>query len=331
MITMNKKGIFFTFIAVTIVAALIIIYTPSGSVVNIGAGITVVKTRVNTVNDFVLDLENSYFESILKVSTHKAILALISYVNDTDNNEPFDDLDKLQEVFSDVVLNGDILFQSQLIMDGNTINDWLDNMIDISRDTLNVDSEFKVNSVEISQLRPWFVELTLDINFSVTSETASWNVTNFIVNTELGIQNFNDPYYLANTKGDYENKINKTDTEFDEWDVEKVKDHIKHGTYVHFPTSQAPNFLMRFTKDISPSSCCGIESLVNPIVLADLTPPVLSVDVSYADYQFWSTTPDCENLFTVDDITDDYPDTKFDLGHLVLYNITQDTQQVCPP
>ena len=336
---MNKKGIFFTFIAVTIVAALIIIFTPSGSVVSIGADMPVVKTRVNTVNDFVLDLENSYFESILKVSSHKAILALISYVADT-SNEPFDDLDKLQEVFSDVVLNGKILGATQPIMDGNTINDWLGNMVDISKDTLNVDSVFEVNSVEISQLRPWFVELTLDISFSVTSETASWNVSNFIVNTELSIQNFNDPYYLANTDGDYENKINKTDTEYDEWDVEKVKEHIKHGTYVHFPNSQAPNFLMRFTDSISPSSCCGIESLVNPNILEGLPPPATSnVDLSYADYLFfpsWDEPPSCDDvvLSTEDDIDSEFPDIKFDILHLSLYKLLDDPladiQQICP-
>ena len=55
----GKRGIFFTFIAVMLMAALIIIFSPSTSI-NV-ANKPVVKTRVITLNDFVQDLENSYF------------------------------------------------------------------------------------------------------------------------------------------------------------------------------------------------------------------------------------------------------------------------------
>jgi hypothetical protein len=186
-----------------------------------------------------------------------------------------------------------------------------------------------VNGVSITQVRPWFIDLTLNVSFSVNSETSSWNISNFIVNTELSNQNFSDPYYTVNTNGAYVSRINRTHVAFDEWDIEKVKDHIRSGTYTYY--ANAPSFLMRFTDDLSVSTCCGIESLVNPNKLSGLgiNP---DEDVSYADYLFWSTTAGCEdlNLYTVNDISTEFPNIKFDFDHLFLYNLTKDSQQICP-
>ena len=310
---LNKKGIFFTLITLSLMTALIIIFTPSASV-NIGADILVIKTRVTTLNNFVLDLENYYFENILRVSSHKAILALILYVRD---NGQFADLNELQSRFYEVALNGTINGVSQPIMQGSTINNLLERMVNTSKDTLNVDTGFKVNSINISQFTPWFVNLRLNIIFSVSSETSSWNVSNFALNADLSIEGFNDTYYLVNTGGMYENKINKTDT-FPKG-VDEVKDHINYGTYVYY--DEAPSFLMRFTNDFSDTSqkkCCGIESLVNP---NKITP---QKDTSYVDYIFWETASDCSNneLYTIKGISDaDYPNFKLDLAHIVSFNI----------
>ena len=261
---LNKKGIFFTFISVTLMAALIIIFTPSAAV-NIGADAPVVKTRVTTVNNFVYALENSYFESILKVSSHKAIQTLIVYVN---ANGFLADLSEVKSKFSEVVINGTInkIPQPEMII-GNTIKNWTGRIANVSKNTLNINSEFTVNEVNISQSRPWLVDLRMNISFLVSSETASWNISGFIVNAELSIEGFNDPYYFVKSGGTYINDINKTNTTFDKWDVAHVRYHLGNATYVHFENSEAPSFLQRFTNDFSDTSqkeCCGIESLVNP-------------------------------------------------------------------
>ena len=108
----------------------------------------------------------------------------------------------------------------------------------------------------------------------------------------------------------------------EEWHIENVTNHIKHGTYVHWENSDAPSFLMRFYDDMSASDCCGIESLVNP----DNVP---SKDTVYVDYLYWSTPSDCagQNLYTAYGIDSE---VKFDSGHLSLYNRTVDAQQICP-
>lgn len=332
---LNRKGIFFTFISITLMATLIIIFTPTASV-NIGSDASVVKTRVTTVNNFVYALENSYFESILKVSSHKAINALVSYVN---ANGFFADLAEVKSKFSEVAANGTInnIPQPEMI-GGNTIKNWTDRMANVSKNTLNINSEFTVNEVNISQSRPWLVDLRMNISFSVSSETASWDISGFIVNAELSIQGFNDSYYFVNTGGAYINQINKTNTTFDKWDRDKVRYHIGNATYVHFENSEAPTFLQRFTNDFSDieqKNCCGIESLVNPNKLDDLG--INQKYASYADYMFaWSATPDCNSadpsLYTITGISDaGYSGFKLDFNHVVNYKLTDYDTLICPP
>ncbi|MDP7244467.1 MAG: hypothetical protein QF568_03920, partial [Flavobacteriales bacterium] len=92
---------------------------------------------------------------------------------------------------------------------------------------------------------------------------------------------------------------------------------------------QAPSFLMRFYNDISASSCCGIESLVNPN-----NPSISNKDVSYVDYLYWSSVENCANppytLLRVDKIHTEFPNFKFDLNHLAKYKLSAD-EQICPP
>jgi hypothetical protein len=74
----GKKGIFLTFISIAIIAAAILIFTPSD--VNLKKDLSVVKTRVSNVNEYVLDLENVYLERTLQATGRRTIIALIKYM-----------------------------------------------------------------------------------------------------------------------------------------------------------------------------------------------------------------------------------------------------------
>jgi hypothetical protein len=326
----GKKGMFLTFIAISLVAALIIIFTPSG--LDLSKDIPVIKTRVSNLNSYVTDLENVYLESTLQVTGRKTIISLILYVN---NTQEF--LTDFETDFTEVLLSGTINsipiddITGQDIMKDSTYPDWINRIINTSKNAFNVDTSFSINDIQVYQITPWSVNVDANLSFNVSSETASWDKENILISTKINIENLNDPYYLVNTGGSYTNNIKKTGTKFDEWDVEKVKDFIRDGNYTHWENSQAPSFLMRFTNDISPSPCCGIESIVNPN-----NPAVSDKDVSYADFLYWSTTADCDNLnlYTIDGISlggDEFPGLKLDTSHVALYNLLDEAQQVCPP
>ena len=324
----GKKGMFLTLISISIIAAVIIIFTPSG--LDLSKNMPVIKTRVSNVNEYVLDLENVYLENALKATGRKTLIGLIGHVKD---NGFFANAVEFENAFSEVLLHGEYNGNNIGVMDENTYNDWLNQIVITAKNTYNIDTTFspiQLTDIQVYQIRPWFIEVEADITFSVTSETASWT-RDVTIKTEISVENFDDPYYLVNTGGSYINKIRKSDTKFDEWDVDKVKDFITDGNYTHFENSNAPNFLMRFTNDISASPCCGIESLVNPN-----NPAITGKDVSYVDYKYWSATPTCPNpnLYTVNDITGSFPlfpNFKLDFNHVVLYTLLSDASLHCPP
>jgi len=315
---LRKRGIFLTFISIVIIAAIIIIFTPSN--INLEKDIPVIKTRVSNVNEYVVDLENVYLERTLQATGRKTLIGLISWVRD---NGFFPDSAEFESAFSETLLTGEYNGNPIDGMVGNTYNDWLNSIKTTADSTFNVVTSFTVNNINVQQISPWFVDVEADITLSVTSETASWN-KNVIIKTEIPIENFNDPYYLFNTEGSYVNKIRQSGTKFDEWGVEKVNNFIIDGNYTHFENSQAPSFIDRFTNNIAPSSCCGIESLVN-----QNNPAITDKDVSYVDYLYWSTTPACPSstLYTITGITGYF---KIDFDHLVLYNLVSEGSLKCP-
>ena len=147
------------------------------------------------------------------------------------------------------------------------------------------------------------------------------------IKTSIGIEGFYDPYYLKNTNGMYTNKIKKSTVQFNDWAIAKVREHLRNGTYVHWEDSDAPSFLMRFTNTMSASSCCGIESLINPNKIA----PSDTTD-SYADYLYWPHifSGNCAQLYNITGLWNEFMYFKLDAGHVVKYNITStDAVKTC--
>jgi hypothetical protein len=334
----NKKGVFLTFISIAIVAAVMIIFTPSN--VSLEKDITSIKSRVSKVNDYVFDLEKVYLDNTLKATGRRTIIALIKHMN---ANSAF--LSNFEDSFSEVIMDGTIEGVNidnsypETIMTGNTFKNFVNSITAQAENTFNVQTVFDPihkDNITITQTLPWFVDVEAKVVFSVLTDegTASWK-KNVTIKTQISVENFEDPNYLVKTSGSFVNKIKKTDTLFNEWDVETVKDHIRDGTYVHFEESKAPNFIMRFTEDMSESPCCGIESLIDPNHAS-----INDKDVSYSDYLYWTMADDCDSNTLYQDVSpgginSEFSHIKFDFGHIALFNLLNDPQadiiQVCPP
>ncbi len=319
----GKKGMFLTFISIAIIAATIVIFTPSD--LDLKKDMPVIKTRVANVNEYVSDLENVSLERTLQATGRKTFIGLIDYVK---TNGFFPSEAEFKNAFSQALLSGEYNGNPINGMAGNTYNDWLNKIKNNAKTTLNVDTSFTVSNVQVYQIKPWAVNVDADVSFDVLSESASWSKA-ITVKTEISVEDFNDPYYLVKSNGAYANRIRQSGTKFNEWNVEKAKDFIRDGNYTHWKNSQAPNFIMRFTNTILPSSCCGIESLVNPN-----KPSITDKDVSYADYRYWSATPICPNsdLYAINGISNgEFPNFKLDFDHVVKYNLVSGAALECPP
>ena len=203
-----------------------------------------------------------------------------------------------------------------------------DQIVAAAEEAFNVQTEFSpltADNISVLQQHPWFITVEADVTFKVTTaeETASWEKKSTIV-ADISIEGLVDPYYLINTNGVYENRIRKSGASFDEWNLGKVTDFIADGNYTHFADGNSPDFISRFTGSVTPSACCGIESLVNP----GKTP---ANSASYADYLFWSSADSCVsptvNLYEVNGISSPF---KLDMDHINKYNLEAGTQ-LCPP
>ncbi len=217
-------------------------------------------------------------------------------------------------------------------MENNTLTNWSDRIITTAKETLNVNTTIIINNVSVFQTTPWGIESALDINISVKSALAEWN-KNAIITTSINIEGFHDPYYMVNTGGGYAYQIKASSVKFDKWDVSHVREHLRNGTYVHWQNSDAPNFLMRFTNSLTTSSCCGIESIVNPNKIS----PSDQID-SYLDYILWNPGNNipCTELFNITNpatgggLWDEFRFVKLGINSTVRYNVTgQDAVKTC--
>ena len=322
---MNRKGIFFTFLAVILMAVFILIYTPSADI-SIQKDTLAVRTRIATIDNFVNDLQYSYFVIVLRATAHKSIASLVLHVNSTGKY-----VKNFDAVFAEVMINGTIdglqidSITQKKIMENSTLSNWSARIIKTSSETFNVNTSIRIINVSAQQTKPWALDLYMTVDFEVKSSLAMWNVSNITITASLPIEGFDDPLFLANTNGHYSNKIKASSVQFDKWNITQVREHLRNGTYVHWEDSNAPGFLMRLTNTTTNSSCCGIEALVNPNKIS-------SPDrrESYIDYLFWnqSFSTQCPLLYNITNpstgggLWDEFRHFKLDLAHVIRYNIT---------
>lgn len=322
----RKNSIFFTFIAIILVSVFAFVFTPQADI-SLQKNKQAIKARIISIDNYALDLENTYFKTVLRTVTYKTALSLIAYVNSTGSY-----VTNADSAFSEVMLSGKIngapidVITGKKIMENNTLTDWSSRLAEAAKDTLNVDTAITIINVSVFQTKPWSIESRLEINYTIKSNVAEWKKS-LVITSSMPIEGLPDPYYLANTNGAYTNEIKKSTVEFDRWNITKAREHLRNGTYVHRETSGAPDFLMRFSNTISDSSCCGIESLVNPNKLS--MPNQIE---SYADYQFWSHkfANNCTQLYNITGLWDEFRHFKLDFEHVSMYNLTaNDAVRAC--
>src|SRR3989338_11569448 len=121
---LGKKGIFLTFIAISLIAAFILIFPPSG--ISLKKDILVINTRGTTMNEYVVDLENVYLRRALQSSSTKTIIALTKYMQ-SQNRFLANFEDSFKEVLLQGTINGQPIdsFIEPDIMAGNAYPEWL--------------------------------------------------------------------------------------------------------------------------------------------------------------------------------------------------------------
>jgi hypothetical protein len=308
---MTKKGIFFTFLSITLVS-LIILSTIEIPDKGVSKEVKFADSQFDVFDSFIRDISDVYVERVLNSQSTLAVAAMLENINKTHKN-----ISDVNITFSELMFNGSINKEHQDLMKTNLSN-WTYIINNKSMEFFNIKINITFHNVFLNQMDPWHVIAFGNVSVLITKENMTYFV-NKTLNTSISIIGFKDPMYLFNNHFN----VIKPRVTLSNWEattyalnVTVTREMILNHTYIH--TNISPSFLMRLVNDTGPSECCGIESLV-----------MSSSDInkSYVDYLFFNndTTSICAStdLYNYTGLSDD-PDIKWfklDVGHEEKYGI----------
>ncbi len=307
-----KKGMFFTLMAISLVSFLVVTFSITAQYRYYNK-MRLIETRAGLMNSFIDSLEKDMSRA-LYISGFRAIVSIDNYI--VTNGTFISDLDA---TFDEVILNGTINGQQQILMINQTLTAWKNKIINKSRDSgLFVD--INIFDIKVEQISPWVMKFSAVMNFTLTDKynTASWNMSNVEISSLLEVYGFEDPLYALNTNNKISRRIEATN--ITNWDNATLLSHLTSHTYDANPN--APSFLMRLTNNMSPSPY-GIESLVdtNELIIYGIG---VKNSTSSVDYLYWDGGG--VNNSYIHGISDNgHPYFMLDSEHAAFYNVTNCT------
>jgi len=252
----NKRGIFFTILAIVIISLFALSYSFTS---NRGQRESVQK-RVETLNSFVFSTEEDMSRSLF-IAGFRSIFLVEQQILNTRNT-----VQNFTLTFNESFFKGTYNGGAAPIMIGATFNDMVKN-INASANKINAVVSLTNVSVYATQDDPWNVKFVLKGRLIVkdNDNLVGWDKDE-IIYSYVPIKYFDDPIYLINSNGLYSNKMVKTPYGFD--GQINLTNHYKGFYYTNF--SGAPSFIDRLEGDNS-GDPNGVESLVDVKKLTDLT------------------------------------------------------------
>ncbi len=277
---MNKKGIFFTVLAIALLSLFLVSYSVYSFVQNREG----INKRIKTMDSFVSSLEEDIPRK-LYITGYRVIFVLEEEV--IKNGTYITDLNS---TFAEAFFNGTIRGENYaednlgLLYDSTFPN--IERNINEKANSLNINTSFINPKVSISQDDPWHVKVSLESNLIIKDRgnLALWNKT-ADYHAYIPIENFEDPIYIINTNAKVVNKFVKTAYPLPLSTANLIA-HAENSYYIAH--TDAPSFLDRLQGKTT-SNDYGIESLVNTPKLS--SQGIYLEDKCIIDYIYFSDTP----------------------------------------
>lgn len=251
---MNKKGIFFTILAIALLSLFLISYSVYSFVQNREG----INKRIKTMNSYVSSLEKDIPRK-LYISGYRIIFVMEEKIVEDGKY-----MKNISGNFSEAFFTGN-LSGKDYVAGGGMLNGvtfpFIVSDINKKANSLNIDVTFINPKVSITQTDPWHVKVILDSNLMIKDKgnLASWNRTSAFY-AYIPIENFEDPIYTLNTNAKVVNKFVKTT--FPIPISSNITSHAENSYYTNY--TYAPSFLQRLQGDLTADpNGNGIESLVN--------------------------------------------------------------------
>lgn len=290
----GKRGVFFTFTAVLLIMVILAAFTIGQRQIPLTSRIPVIKTRATQANTYLRSLEASLLPRIVADSGHRALLAMVNYSAYTGNPLP----DGPNATFTELLMGGTLPDGGAPYMAGATFPDRFAVIAGLAQDAYGINTTYVLNPnsagnnfslVQDNETGPWHVRAEFNITILMNATLMSWNSTRYLT-VLLPIEGLKDPYYAMNPSmnpGGYQPVIRRAAVPENNWTLTNFKAHVANVTYDH--DIQAPDFLTRLANSSLPaSSCCGIESVINPAFgYMNLPGPLWGYNWSYVDHCFF--------------------------------------------
>lgn len=291
---MRKRGIFFTIMALLVVAFLLTYqHLTVGSTTPESADSAAARSRIVTMNDYASTFE-SYAGQSLASAGYLTLQNLSAQI-------------RAQHKYLDNV-NASITFclnnktkSTNCVNATQTLNASLDQLTALARTNLSIDTTYAIEQVWVTEERPFEVVFWMNISYTITDPFATWVVTNQTIKAPVDVTGIEDPSFAYNNASGTVRTRTFSQTQFrrTQFDNATFTLFYYNQSYITNPgvnpaTSYqfAPSVLQRYAGQLlNGSGCCGIESVlrVQYIDTATINDPRL-VNWSFVDYEFFSRT-----------------------------------------
>lgn len=164
-----------------------------------------------------------------------------------------------------------------------TLTVFLQNLSSMAYDYFKMEANFTINSITITQTKPFMVDVTVNLSLRLSDEFANISDTRMLA-VPISIEGLPDALYSIN--GTYNQTIRKTNiTKLSGWNAEDLRQLYDLHEYRNYPS--APSFIGRMKANFSASDY-GIESFINNTDPGVTAYPYRTNDTT-VDYQFWQS------------------------------------------
>ncbi len=267
----GKKGIVFTLTAITLAVFFTLAFSARIEK-PLDYKTELIEARVNVLNDY-LNTFYDYAEGIASISGYSALRGVIINISEAkDYNRNF------ETQFANCTMTGNLTPTSICPnMTNQTIVYFLDQLVDIAKKEMNINSSYTINNITVNQtIDAFFVEVMLNLSVRVTDEFANMTDNRVLV-SNININGLQDPLYLIN--GSYNQTITTYEKAQGNWTYEDLQNLYYNHSYRR--SSEGISFISRIKGDFSPGSLNGIESFVNYTTVS------YDVNDTMVDYLFW--------------------------------------------
>ena len=159
----NKKGVFFTFVAIFFIV-LIISVVSTQSKFRYREKSNAIQTRINTMNTFVMDFEKDVSRELF-IGGYRSLISLNAYIRDIETY-----IEDMDLVFTEILINGTANNTQMALMTqdgfGADVTNWLVR-VNEEAEKLNIIVNIIVNDVTLTHITPWDVRVGLNLSIKM--------------------------------------------------------------------------------------------------------------------------------------------------------------------